>query len=427
MATWHTPCYIAYQKALGNETNTKGRYAKYSGQCAGVYTAGGKCLADGRIQPSQSITWDRSKKPEAVPAASDSATAFEAETFASKAEFNTAKDENVLPDATTKAPYEEDMAKARHVKGADPSSSPVVPAVTTAALPDLGALGPILEGLLGGVIDARLASKLDKAIQEIREAAGTSRKVEVKIGESGTYKDMGRQHKSFETLLKMVASGTEGHPINVWLAGPSGSGKTHAAHAVADAMSLPFYYSGAVSDAYALLGYKDAHGNYVPTLCREAYENGGVFLFDEVDGSDPTATLALNAMLANGHAAFPDKLIRRHKDCRVIAAANTWGHGATREYVGRNKLDTAFLKRFAFMNWSYDEELERETCGNPTWAKRVQHVRKAVEKKGLRVLVTPRESYIGSQLLAAGLDQETVEAATIRSGMTDEQWAQVSA
>jgi hypothetical protein len=89
------------------------------------------------------------------------------------------------------------------------------------------------------------------------------------------------------------------------------------------------------------------------------------------------------------------------------------------------KLDQAFLKRFVCLAWDYDNELELATAPNPTWTKRVQAVRAQVKAKGLRVLVTPRESYFGARLLAAGLDQDTVEAMTLRSGMTEEQWSQV--
>jgi len=110
----------------------------------------------------------------------------------------------------------------------------------------------------------------------------------------------------------------------------------------------------------------------------------------------------------------------------LIAAANTWGHGATHEYVGRLKMDAAFLKRFAFLSWEYDEQLELDTAPNKKWTMRVQEIRKKVVAKGMRVLVTPRESYIGAQLLAAGIPQSMVESMTIKSGMTDSQWSEIN-
>lgn len=257
-----------------------------------------------------------------------------------------------------------------------------------------------------------------KVLDKVQSVIVTT--VEIKLPDGAT-QNIGVQHKQFPILLKAVAA-----RVNVWLAGPSASGKTTAAIQVAKALNLPFKFTGAVGDAYALLGYNDAQGRYVRTQFREAWEHGGVFLWDEVDASDPNALLAFNAALANDMAPFPDGIIQKHKDCVLVAAANTFGHGATHEYVGRLKMDAAFLKRFAFLSWDYDDNLEMATAPNKEWTKRVQQVRKMVQTSGLRVLVTPRESYIGAQLLAAGIPQITVEDMTIRSGMTVEQWKSIN-
>lgn len=261
-------------------------------------------------------------------------------------------------------------------------------------------------------VEAFLAAELKKqqAIQ-----------VEIKAP-SGEIKSVGTQHKQFPVLLKAVMA-----RVNVWLAGPSGSGKTTAAQNVAAALELPYRYTGAVGDPYALIGYNDANGKYVRTPFREAYEHGGLFLWDEIDASDPNALLAFNAALANSNCPFPDAIINKHKDCVMVAAANTWGHGASHEYVGRLKMDAAFLKRFAFIAWNYDDAMEMSTAPNPEWTKRVQAVRQKIKEKGLRVLCTPRESYLGAQLLAVGLDWDTVEEMTIKSGMSEDQWKQIGA
>jgi cobaltochelatase CobS len=238
--------------------------------------------------------------------------------------------------------------------------------------------------------------------------------------------DMGIQHKDFAKLLKAIQACKAHGRFGVYLAGPSGSGKTTAAENAAAAIGLPFFYTGAVGDQYALLGYMNATGSYVRTSFREAYEHGGVFLWDEIDASDPSALLAFNAALANGSASFPDGMVKRHANFIPIAAANTFGHGGTHEYVGRMKLDMAFLKRFAFLRWDYDWDMVRATCPNhPAWVTRVREVCEKVINLGIRVIVTPRECYIGSDLLDVGLDQDTVEEMTIRSGMTQEQWDKV--
>jgi hypothetical protein len=163
----------------------------------------------------------------------------------------------------------------------------------------------------------------------------------------------------------------------------------------------------------------------VSTAFREAYEQGGVYLFDEVDGSLPAATLAFNAALANGFADFPDGRVERHADFICIAAANTYGGGATFEFVGRNKQDGAFVDRFATLRWDVDEALELAACSNTAWTKKVQRWRANAASKGLKVIISPRASFYGALLLQTGLDEEIVTDMTVVKGMTPDQWASI--
>jgi ATPase family associated with various cellular activities (AAA) len=253
-----------------------------------------------------------------------------------------------------------------------------------------------------------------------RAIAGAPRNITVSINGAAAGAMLPAQHVQFDTLLQMVASG-----CNVWLAGPAGSGKTTAARNVAKALGRPFYFTGAVDTEYKLLGYTDATGKTVRRPFREAWEHGGMFLFDEIDASLPGAVLALNAALAGDLCDFPDGCIPRHPDFLCIAAANTFGQGANAEYVGRMKQDAAFLDRFATLAWTVDEALERRTSGNEAWARHVQECRRSVAQKGLKVLVTPRATYQGAALLASGLTWQQAEASTIRKGMTPDQWNSV--
>ena len=251
--------------------------------------------------------------------------------------------------------------------------------------------------------------------------------VHVQTDQDNEPKDLGLQHHTMPLLLSvMSARQASGFRLNIWLTGPAGSGKTTAASNCADALELKFYFTGALDNPYGLLGFVDAHGKVVRTQFREAYENGGVFLFDEIDGSTPSAVLPFNTALANGHCAFPDAIVDRHKDFVCIAAANTWGLGATNDYVGRMKLDAASLDRFVQIAWDVDEMLETATCGNAQWAARVQVIRARVRDKGIKVVVSPRASYYGAALLAGGMVQHEVERLTLRKAMTDDQWNSVS-
>jgi hypothetical protein len=284
---------------------------------------------------------------------------------------------------------------------------------------------------VAGMSRAEVVELIERYVAEhVANVAHAEREpVRVELVEPGKPpKVLGVQHESFPVLLKMVnARGADGHRLNIWLPGPAGSGKTRAAMEAAKALKLAFRFCGALDSSYALLGFTDAHGQTVRTPFREAYEHGGVFLFDEVDASDPTAVLALNAALANGHCAFPDAQIERHPDCCIIAAANTWGQGGTFEYVGRMKQDAAFLSRFVVLPWAYDEKLERAISGNEAWANKVQSLRRAATARGVQVVISPRASTNGAALLAAGLTPEQVETATVRQGMDDATWAAVKA
>lgn len=243
------------------------------------------------------------------------------------------------------------------------------------------------------------------------------RRYEISINGETVRTVEGHFHKQFDTLLRACK-----RRLNVWLAGPAGSGKTTAAEKVAEVLGIPFYFTGAIDTEYKLLGFTDAQGKIVSTQFRQAYESGGVFLFDEVDGSLAAALLAFNAALANGVCAFPDGMVRRHKDFVCIAAANTWGHGATMEYVGRAKLDGASLDRFVKVAWDYDEALETALSGNSKWTKYVQDVRAKARAKGLKHVISPRASIFGAELLAEGFTHEEVCNMTMAAGLAPDQW-----
>ena len=111
----------------------------------------------------------------------------------------------------------------------------------------------------------------------------------------------------------------------------------------------------------------------------------------------------LNAALANGSYRFPNgELVERHADFRCMAAANTFGRGADRLYVGRNQLDAATLDRFTVHNFDYDESLERHLAGNDAWVDIVQSARKKAFDLKERVVISPRAAVFGAKMLARG-------------------------
>lgn len=232
------------------------------------------------------------------------------------------------------------------------------------------------------------------------------------------------RHPMAEKLLSALSVKTvDGHALNVWISGPAGSGKTFAVRQVAKALNLEYGFHGAMTMPHELVGFVDAGGTYHETVFVRLYRNGGICLLDECDAGSNEALLVLNAALANGQMSLPTgEILDRHPDFRAVAAANTFGQGATAEYVGRARIDAAFLDRFGVrLNWGYDEKLEKDISGNPDWVSVVQKARANAVTKGLKVLITPRASISGAALIASGMTFKEAADLTFLAGLSPDQ------
>jgi len=312
---------------------------------------------------------------------------------------------------------ETDAALRSILAGTPPAAQAAAPAA--AARPPVAAPAAAPPATNGHAPDAALAAALaaylptpqaaamDEArvIELITEHAPASPQVTVWIqGVPLEPRELpaGLRHCAFPAILAAVSFDS------VFIAGPAGAGKTTLAEQCAESLGTPFYFTGAVASEYKLTGFIDAHGRTVRTAFREAFEHGGLFLFDEIDASDPGALLAFNAALSNGQFDFPDGTVKRHADFRCIASANTWGGGASREYVGRNQLDAATLDRFARIAMDYDPQLENLVARSlhkhgEAIAFYVQEVRAACRAHSIRHVVSPRMTYRTCKALAAGV------------------------
>lgn len=274
-------------------------------------------------------------------------------------------------------------------------------------------------------VDAETVAAMIETALDNRPAA-PSPTITIQVGEMPE-RTSERKHYLFPLVLALAAN-----RIHCYLVGPAGSFKTSVAKQVATELGLEFSSRSVSSQTSetAFLGFMQPQltgpAVYVATEFRKRFEHGGVFLLDEIDNGNANVIAVLNSALANGEMAFPDGMVQKHKDFVLIAAANTYGTGAGRVYVGRNQLDGATLDRFAFVDFPYDEALEMTLCGRPVaspvcdladggaisapqWCDRVQAVRAAVATLRERIVVSPRASFYGAQLAAAGIGRAWLE------------------
>jgi cobaltochelatase CobS len=276
------------------------------------------------------------------------------------------------------------------------------------------------------IVNARMA----EVIAQIETLMPTLRVEVVKDGKSKTVK--GTTHPILSTLIKIIGNARK----HVLMVGPAGTGKSTLATQVAEALSLAFYCMsvGPTTSKTDIIGYMNATGEYVSTLFRLAYEHGGVFLFDEIDSGNPGVFTLINGALANGHMAFPDGMVKRHPDFRCMAAANTYGRGPDRMYVGRQAMDAATLDRFAVVTVDIDNALELAICqawGLPDVTVTrvlayIRHLRRKASDAKLAVVVSPRASEGMCALLATGIPVRDAIDMQVRKGMSDTDWHKIT-
>ena len=325
-------------------------------------------------------------------------------------------------------------AEAAKAAKAEAESQPDVDAVVSAVKALAG--GRVNEGEIKRIARSEISHEFKDRMNYITDiikdeiAKAGSPKITIKIDDLPEI-EMDRQHYKYPLLLASARAG-----VHMMLVGPAGSGKTTVAASVAKNLDRPFkaISFGPTTSKADMVGYKDATGSYHKTDLVRAYEEGWVFLGDEMDAANAGVLTQINMALSNGHMSIPNGMVKRHPKFLFIAGCNTFGIGANRQYVGRNQLDAASLDRFAMIEFPIDEGLEAFRCGvtgksplfkleaggvpsNQEWVDRVRKVRKAVTKLEVRHIVSPRASIHGTQLIAAGVGRRHLDEMILFKGM----------
>lgn len=244
----------------------------------------------------------------------------------------------------------------------------------------------------------QLIDRVHEATDEkLEEVLGQFRRLEVRVGDDKPRAVEGTMPEQFEQLLQLAQQ-----RINILMVGPAGCGKTFIAGKVAEALGLDFASQSCTAgmSESQLTGWLLPIGDsgrfsYVSSEFIRLYENGGVFLLDELDASDPNVLLFINQALANGRFSLPHRFdnptIVKHKDFVAVGAANTYGGGADALYHARNSLDASTLDRFKVgtVAMEYSEAVER-SIGEEKLVAWAWAIRSKINQHKLRKVMSTR-------------------------------------
>ena len=197
-----------------------------------------------------------------------------------------------------------------------------------------------------------------------------------------------------EKVRRTIKSGIN----NIWMVGPAGCGKSTIARNVAAELEMPYLCisCGIGTSAVEFTGYKYPHRE--STKFSEYYQKPSVILIDEMTALDPAVAQVINAALANNEIETTTGLVQRHPDCIIIATSNTFGAGASRQYVANNQLDASTIDRFIGGIIEVDYSIEYEMQYDLEVVEHVHFLREVCQKYDIRRIASTRMIQAGHRL-----------------------------
>lgn len=262
-------------------------------------------------------------------------------------------------------------------------------------------------------------STSEKIQQEISDKEIETEEPKEEVKEDPNNYDGVIRHATYDTIKTCLECN-----IPVYIAGPAGAGKNFTVEQIAEDLGWDFYFSNSIQQEYKLTGFVDAGGNYHETEFYKACtsENDCIFFLDELDASDESVAVLLNAAIANGYFEFPTGRVDL-TNVHFVAAGNTVGSGADDLCTGRTVLDQSTLDRFAIIEFDYDRRVELNiTKGNTELVNFVHSLRSQAKTKGIRATFSLRCLTMVTRLektsmaldsilkiaVVKGLDQDTI-------------------
>ncbi|MCX4364768.1 MAG: hypothetical protein OSJ70_03245 [Bacilli bacterium] len=168
-----------------------------------------------------------------------------------------------------------------------------------------------------------------------------------------------------------------------YLYGPSGAGKNYFVKQLGKLFDLPVMNIGYITEEHDIVGGKTAHGGYSPSNFYNCWLNGYIGFANELDNSVAQAAIKLGEFLdaeVGEEYIFPGlRYVKRHPNCRIIAAGNTAGMGANRAYNARQKFDESIQQRFKYVKFDFDEKVEKSILeGHEEWYEFAMLFRQAI-------------------------------------------------
>lgn len=200
-----------------------------------------------------------------------------------------------------------------------------------------------------------------------------------------------------EQLKRLIEAGMR----NIWMVGPAGCGKSTMARMIAKELNLPYLCisCGIGTSATEFLGYK--YPTRESTKFAEYYAKPSIILIDEMTALDPAVGQVLNAALANDEIETTTGLVSRNPECIIIATSNTFGSGASRQYVANNQLDASTIDRFIGGIIEVDYSVDYESQYDVDVVNYVWKLRECIKACNIRRIASTRMIQSGTRMKKA--------------------------